>query len=278
MSYLTAVFNLSRPLNSLITGVTVVVGGLLAVIGTPDVRLLLAGLSAALIAAGGNAINDVYDTAIDRINRPERPIPSGEVTSTQAVVWGTVWMLLGCLIGESLSPWLGLIALTVSLLLWGYSAKWKRMPLIGNVVVSLCGGLAFIYGAAAVGSVRMGFVPALFAFLIHLGREIVKDCEDEQGDRSDHARTLPIVVGKNLSLRLAGSVLFLLIVATVIAYQKYLYGIGYALIIGIGVDIPLLLIAVALWLRPDQTQSRMRLISNALKIIMLIGLIGLYIG
>ncbi len=279
MSYFKAAFDLSRPLNSIITGLTVVVGGLIAAnVLMPDVTLLLAGLSAALIAAGGNAVNDVYDAAIDKINRPTRPIPSGMISKFHAVIMGIVWMLIGCVIGISLSLQLGLIALIVSLLLWGYSSWWKKRPLIGNLVVSLCGGLAFIYGAVAVDNVKMGLIPALFAFLIHLGREIVKDCEDEEGDRGDNARTLPILLGRVFSFRLSASVLLLLVITTFIPYQLNWYGLGYLMVIVIGVDIPLLTIAVTLWFKSVFTQSGLRLISNSLKIIMLIGLIGLYIG
>ncbi|MDP8228565.1 MAG: geranylgeranylglycerol-phosphate geranylgeranyltransferase [Candidatus Electryoneaceae bacterium] len=272
-------WELSRPLNSLITGLTVIVGGILAAnIGTTIVgwTLELAGLSAALVAVGGNAINDAYDAAIDHLNRPERPIPSGRIGVDQAFLFGIALMIIGTGLGFSLSVPLGWIALVVSVLLWGYSAWWKMLPMIGNIVVALCGGLAFIYGAMAVGNPLNGLIPALFAFLIHLAREIVKDAEDESGDRACKARTLPIVIGIQSAQRIAILVLIVLIASTVVPYWIGQLGFGYLTIVMIGVDIPLIIVSIRLW----HTLNRKELgqISSVLKWIMLIGLVSLYVG
>ncbi len=272
-----ALWELLRLLNSLITGLTVVVGGILVVDG--DLFLLqlsLIGLSATCVAGGGNAINDAYDAEIDKLNRPLRPIPSGRIRNDQAFIWGFSWMMVGIALGFSQSLPLGITATLVSLLLWGYSAWWKRQPLIGNVVVALCGGLAFIYGAVAVHNPVMGIVPALFAFLIHLGREIVKDVEDEHGDRECNARTLPIVLGSEIALRIASLILLLLVTITIVPYQIGWYGSNYFIIVMVGVNLPLIAIAVLLF--RSVSQKILGRISSTLKIIMLIGLVALYVG
>lgn len=272
-------WELSRPLNSIITGLTVVVGGVLAArygIAVVGWTLELAGLSAALVAAGGNAVNDAFDVEIDRLNRPERPIPSGRIGIKQAFGFGIALMIIGTGLGFSLSVPLGWIALAVSVLLWGYSARLKMLPFIGNVTVALCGGLAFIYGATAVGSPLGGLIPALFAILIHLAREIVKDAEDESGDRACNARTLPIVVGIQSAQRIAVVVLIVLIASTVIPYWIGQLGSVYLIIVLIGVDIPLIVVSVRLWNNLDR--EGLGRISRTLKWIMLIGLVALYVG
>ena len=90
LSKLDAYVDLIRPLNLVITALTVWVGGILASDTSHllDGTLLMAALAAALVAAGGNAVNDAYDEDIDQINRPHRPLPSGRLDYIDAFKWG----------------------------------------------------------------------------------------------------------------------------------------------------------------------------------------------
>jgi len=229
-----------------------------------------------MVAAGGNALNDVYDLEIDRINRPLRPLPRGELPVGVARFWGYLLMAGGSLVGFLISFNLGCIALFVSLLLWIYSAELKRIALIGNAAVSVCGALAFIYGALAVGNLRGGIIPAIFAFLIHLSREIVKDIEDLSGDVRAGARTLPIVGGVKFAQKAAAGVLMVLIIATLIPWGIDIYSARYGALIILLVDMPLIVITAALI--KDRPRISVSTISRGLKAIMIIGLVVLYIG
>lgn len=271
-------FELTRPLNTLITGLTVVVGGLIAGKGMQfePAPLIGAAIAAALIAAGANAMNDAYDAVIDMINRPERPIPSGEVSRILASFWGFSLTLAGVIAGRIMSLTLGLVPLLVAILLWFYNSRLKRRPLTGNVVVAICGGLAFIYGGMAVGHIREALIPAGFAFLLHLGREIVKDVEDLPGDLAVGARTLPIATGRKSALSIASGVLILLAVTTFIPYIAGIYSHVYMIMVGSLTAAPLLVIAFFLLRNPEIKQ--LGRISLALKIIMLTGLAALYAG
>ncbi len=255
-----------------------VVGGIIALDGAGSVsrRLLLAGLSAALVAGGGNAVNDAFDTAIDRINRPNRPIPEGLITPLTAHLAGLMLMVIGVALGFSLGFKMGIIALCVSLLLGLYSALLKRTPGFGNLAVALCGGLAFIYGAVAVDKLTGGVVPALFALLIHLGREIVKDAEDEAGDRSAGVRTIPVVMDTEAAQRIAAAVLVLLVLMTPIPYILNIYNCTYLILVIALVDIPLLFSTIRLLKRIDR--PGLSRISLVLKLTMITGLISLYAG
>jgi len=240
------------------------------------VDLYWAAFSAALTAAGGNSINDAYDVSIDRINRPERPIPSGRIGNVIASIWGCTLMIFGIVIGFTTRMELGLIALLAAILLWGYSAWWKRMPLAGNFVVAICGGLAFIYGAMAVSNPLGGLIPGLFAMMIHLGREIIKDVEDVAGDHLAGAITLPVVVGSTTAQRMAAITLLFLIALTPLPYKLELLGIYYLWLVMVFVDLPLIVISAFL-IRGLEQQGLSRA-SFALKIVMISGLIALYAG
>ena len=79
MQTLRALFDFARPINGLITALSVAVGGLCAQGPLTD-AVLLAALSAVWINAAGNAFNDLIDVDIDLINRPQRPLPAGRIT------------------------------------------------------------------------------------------------------------------------------------------------------------------------------------------------------
>ena len=193
------VVRLVRPLNVVMFFAGVALGGVLAAGSdafSEGGRLALAMLSAACIGAGANAINDVFDLAIDRVNRPDRPLPSGAVpVGTARAVWA-VSSALGVGLGGGLSVAHLLIAAASVLLLYGYSARLKRTPLVGNLAVALVLGLALLYGGLAVATVGGGLLlGAGFAFGSTLAREVAKDVEDAVGDATEGARTLPLVAG-----------------------------------------------------------------------------------
>ena len=90
-------FNIIRPLNCLITFIAIIVSGLICMKNNHiSTNLFLAGLVGFLITAAGNSINDIIDIDIDRINRPNRPLPSLKLTLKQA------WVLFVLLLTASL--------------------------------------------------------------------------------------------------------------------------------------------------------------------------------
>lgn len=278
MKSLSGWVNLLRPLNVVITGLVVMVGGIMGLKseGISYPPLMLAALSAMLVTGGSNAINDYYDRAIDAINRPLRPIPSGQITA-RAAWWGGVALILtGIGTGFRVSYVCGTIASGVSLLLWGYSAYLKHRPMVGNLAVGLSGGLAFLYGGLAVSHPEQALFPSLFAFLIHIAREIIKDVEDLPGDGAFHSRTLPVVVGVRGASRIAAALLSILVVFTFLPYFMGLYSTRYLLLVTLLTNLPLIWVIVQLnGKSPDKKASQL---SNILKGTMLGGLLALYVG
>lgn len=205
---------LLRPLNFVLFLAGVALGALLAAgpaafAGAALGRVLLAMASAALVGGAANAVNDVYDLEIDRVNRPARPLPAGLVAPRAA--WG-LWAALsglGVLLGLLVSPLHGGLAVGTAGLLWAYSARLKRSPGWGNLAVALVLGLAVVYGALAVRAAPgAAWLGAAFAFLTTLAREVAKDVEDAEGDAAGGARTLPLRWGRRPAAALALVVVF----------------------------------------------------------------------
>jgi geranylgeranylglycerol-phosphate geranylgeranyltransferase len=266
---------LSRPLNVFISFLSVFVAVLICGALQSLHKVWLACLTAAFLTAAANAVNDFYDLDIDRINRPKRPLPSGVISPSQALVFSGIFFILGTACGFLINWATFFTALVFSVLLILYSAKFKRMVLVGNIVVSLATAFAFIYGGLAVGSVRQAIFPAIFAFLLHFGREIIKDMEDMEGDRRNGAMTMPVRHGLKPAQLLATGLFIVLIMVTIAPYLLDLYGVWYLLIVAL-VDSILVIVIIEMW--RDASRMNFGRLSAALKVDMLLGLLAIYAG
>ena len=103
-----------------------------------------------------------------------------------------------------------------SVLLYLYSIRLKRIPLLGNITIAYLTGLAFVYGGVAVNNVIDAFIPAVFAFMINLGRELLKDIQDMEGDKKVGLVTFPIKFGTQVT-----NILITLLTITLIAITFY---------------------------------------------------------
>ncbi|RLG22065.1 digeranylgeranylglyceryl phosphate synthase [Methanosarcinales archaeon] len=166
---------------------------------------ILALLSVFMITGAGNALNDVYDIEIDRVNKPDRPLPSGRLEKSVVMRAVSILFIVGILLSLVVSLEIDFffpfaLALINSVLLWSYGVVLKRLPLIGNILISYLTASTFLYGGSLTGEV-MGVVIVLFilSFFATLSREVVKSIEDVEGDKIGGANTIAVVWGTSKS-------------------------------------------------------------------------------
>ncbi len=270
------IIKLMRPLNVLIAGISVLIAASLSPHFQFSQMLVLAIISAGLITGAANTINDIYDIEIDAINKPKRILPSGKISLKDAWRAYFVINIFALLIIVLQDLFLFTIAVFSICTLYFYSAYFKRTILAGNFIVSLVSGLAFIFGAAAIGDWAAGIVPAVFAFLFHFGREILKDLQDVQGDLSKGAVTFAGHFGKRKSIMLINVIFFLLILFLFAPFVLSQFNIYYIYIVLPGVAVVLFFVSVLLWFKNDP--AWLGKVSFLLKIDMFIGLCAIYIG
>jgi geranylgeranylglycerol-phosphate geranylgeranyltransferase len=227
---LAGLFIITRPLNAVTAGLAVIVAYLIAS-GTDIPEALLLFIVVTLITAAGNVINDYFDVEIDRVNRPDRPIPSGQVSLPAARAYAVTLFLAGILVCLFTSGLCIAIAVFNSLLLIGYAARLKRSPLLGNITVSYLAASMFLFGGAFNGLPGLLHVLpfAVMTFFAMLSRELVKDAEDLEGDRASGAATIPIRYGIPATMHLA---LFCVLLGIVASLAPYLWW-GFWYICGI---------------------------------------------
>lgn len=204
-------------------------------------------------AAGGYIINDYFDIKIDAINRPDSQIVSKTVTRQQAMLYYQITTGIGVVCGIVAAYLLrnftiGLVVVFVPGLLWFYSSTYKRVFLVGNLIVALTTALVPLLLAMANVSALEKFVDpqilyqtsipatiykwmlafALFAFMLTLIREIIKDMQDQVGDRELECHTIPIVLGNTVAKIVVICLMALTIGLLVLAYVKWIpYEIGW---------------------------------------------------
>jgi 4-hydroxybenzoate polyprenyltransferase len=153
------------------------------------------------LVAFANAHNDIADFEIDKINRPERPLPSGKISIEKARrALGILFffaMLFSILAGIKFA-FLFIIAGALSIV---YNRFLKSLPLVGNFTVALLATLPVIIPIINFPNAKLSIL-AFFAFMLTFVREIIKDIEDMEGDKSQSLKTLPLLLGINHSLSL----------------------------------------------------------------------------
>jgi geranylgeranylglycerol-phosphate geranylgeranyltransferase len=272
----TEYIKITRPANVLISFVSIFIGALVSGGFTLNNTLLFAALTAALVTAGANVINDIFDIEIDRINQPRRPLPAGKISIRGAKIYFTVFYLTALILAWFCGRQMFIAALLVAALLYWYSAALKKTVLWGNLLVAAVGGFTFVYGAMSVGDWHGGIMPALLAFFFHFGRELIKDMQDIDGDLKEGALTFVGKYGRQKSIILTKLIFSLLIAVTIIPYFLKIYNDYYLIIVILGVDTVLLYVIFSLKRQADE--ALFGRLSRLLKLDMIIGLLAIYAG
>lgn len=219
-----------------------------------DYQYCLLVLATVLIAAGGYVINDIFDQEIDAINKPHKAIIGNQISENSAYSIYAGLTIAGVSIGLYLTnviekPGFISIFIFIAALLYFYATTLKQIVILKNIVVSfvlsisvLIIGFFDLFPATYDGNVKVmsmlfGILKdyALFAFIINFIREIVKDTEDIEGDKSQDINTLPLVIGiKNTSrvivvLLLVSIVLLVIYINNNIMESSLNYATLYAL-------------------------------------------------
>jgi geranylgeranylglycerol-phosphate geranylgeranyltransferase len=271
---------LMRPVNSLMVGFAVIVGAVIGggagLLGSP-VDLVLAFFTGFTLTGSAMAINDYYDRETDAINEPARPIPSGAVKPKEALI---LFILLTAL-GLASSWETGLGSLVIAASAWFvavvYSTVGKRTGLPGNLMVSSCIALPFLYGGVTVGgsALKASLLFAVIAFLANTGREVTKGIVDLEGDRSSGVATVAVSRGPPAAAWLSALCYVSSVVFSLAPPYLGLVSLWYVPFVVV-TDVGLLYLSLSLVRDPSRENSRR--VKNLVRMLMVSGLFGFLAG
>ncbi|MFY0254899.1 geranylgeranylglycerol-phosphate geranylgeranyltransferase [Chitinophaga sp. 30R24] len=262
----------------------------------PVPQFILLSLSTILVAAAGYIINDYFDINIDIINKPDKMVLDKVISRRWAMAWHTILNLAGVSLGflvawEIGQFYLGFTQVLCSLLLWFYSTSFKRQVLIGNVVISLLTALSVVVVGFYEKQIYHSFeailsptgrkliqiigVYALFAFLISMVREIVKDLEDMMGDSKDGCRTLPIAWGVLAAKRLCNVLLLALVIIIFLVEIRVWLLDWYVAIAYLFFFVQLPCAYIYILLKKSSLPQHYHKVSSLVKLVMLTGILSM---
>ncbi len=240
-----------------------------------NISICLASIAVFLATGAGNVINDYYDYKIDKINRPERPIPSGRISPKTAKIYAFSLFTFSTIIGFIIGLLSGTIVLFSSILMIVYSKFLKSKCLVGNIAVSFLTGLCFVFGGIVVNQALLGVYIMFFAFLMNFAREIIKDIEDVEGDEIEGAKTFPIVYGKKSAAILSSILIILSTILSPILYILGFFNINFIIML----TMPFIIfIYSAVSIIKDYSTENSKKVSKYIKMAMLLVFITFALG
>ena len=272
-----------RPITGLMGGLTVIIGILNTRIGilplTLIFNIIFGVLTYFFISGSSMIINDYYDVEIDKINRPERPIPRGSISLKQAKILWIVTLLIGIILSiiHSLLFNIGflvpIIVVFMAFIGWFYAAWGKKSGFIGNIIVGISFSIGLIYGAVLNNSGIPLYIYYFFltSFFLLISREVIKGCEDVEGDKKEGVKTLAIRIGIKKSTTIS---MIFAVVAVVFYILPYFTVINQLLfLISMIFGLAVVLFAIILMLKGNLVNKDFKKVSLFLKIGAFLGLI-----
>lgn len=254
-------------------------------------------LSTLLIAAAGYVINDIFDQQTDSENKPDKAIVGTRISEESAYYIYAGLNVTGVAIGFYLSnvierPGFAAIFILIAATLYFYATSLKQMMILGNIVVALVLAASVlivivfdIFPATYDGNQRLManissvlFDYAVFAFIINLLREMVKDLEDVNGDYNQGMNTLPIALGVSRTVKIVFGLSFIPIVVLFDYINRYYFAnnlylsVIYALVFVLA---PMIYFTAKMW--SAKNTNDFSHLSLVLKLVILFGVISMAI-
>jgi len=262
LEHIKAYSDLVKPELPLAAGICVVAGQVLVLGDFATIKTTILGFLVGFFLSGSAMIsNDYFDREVDRINRPERPLPSGRVTAKE--VWALA-ITFGVL-GHFGAAYIGITSLVIALIIWligqTYNWKGKEAGLVGNMMVSSSVASTFIIGGISVDGITNGLVWTFagLAFFFDLGEEILGGIMDVSGDGIRGSRSLIRTRGRDFALKSSGLAFLAFILVSFIPYLAEWLGSSYLVLICV-IDFTIIYYYSRLWKihSPDEGRSIIR--------------------
>ncbi|WP_340199041.1 geranylgeranylglycerol-phosphate geranylgeranyltransferase [Ascidiimonas sp. W6] len=260
-----------------------------------NTRFIYLILATICIAAAGNIINDIQDVSIDRINKPEKVIIGKKISEKTANWFYILLNIIGVALGFYVASVVdkssfAVLFVLISGLLYYYSVSLKKVPLAGNILISILVALTvLIVGIFTLLPIisdanqflvkyvfKILFWYSCFAFYINLLRELIKDIEDVNGDYTGGVISIPIVIGKKRTVKLVSILSILPCSALFFVVYEYLYSYPFLNIyLLFAIMGPLLYVSITAW--SAKKKKEYTRLSTLLKLIMVLGVLSIIV-
>lgn len=252
--------------------ISVYVGGLVAGAAYDSFELLLAMITTFFITGASMTFNDYFDWEIDKINHPERPIPQGIIQPKEMLAFSVIFFVFGVTISFFINLLCFGITIGSVFLLNVYELYSKNVGIFSNFTVAFISALSFTFGGAAVGNPGAALILSVLTFFVMVGREIIMDIRDAEGDQSVR-RSLPVQLGKTRASYVAILFLVISVVLAPLPYFLNILNLWYVLII---IPVAVIILATVLWMLRDTQKAALS--ASLIRVALAIALVAFIVG
>ena len=268
---------LLRPFNLLISIICVLLSAFILDQLTENLLPIISVIF--LLGGFSNIINDIIDYKIDYANNLNRPIASNVISIKAAFLYSLLLLLIACIITINFNILTkSLIFILLPLIIF-YTPFFKKIPLVGNIIVSFILSMVFIITSTyLLGEIHSDILPPfIFSFFLMLIREIVKDIADLEGDKKFNINTLPVKFGINIAISFIYLFTIILFILSILIYYLYeSYDIFYLFNILVFIHCPLFFFIYQL--SKNKTSIYCIYLSKVLKLLTIFGVIVIYLA
>jgi len=244
---------LLRPELPFAAGICVIIGEILALGYLPTFKEMILGFIWGFFLSGAAMIlNDYFDIEVDKVNAPERPLPSGLVSKNEVIIFTGIITFLGLVA----SFYINRLAVILYIIFWIigflYNWKFKEKGLFGNLFVSSSVAVTILLGGIVVSTSlnTAVIIFSLMVFIFNLGEEIAADAMDIEGDKMRDTRSVAILIGRKNALFISFLLFLVFIGLSSLPYFSGTLGLNYLIIISL-TDLVVLTLAVKLLKNPS---------------------------
>jgi geranylgeranylglycerol-phosphate geranylgeranyltransferase len=230
-----------------------------------------------LLTGYSMVVNDLYDLAVDRVNAPSRPLPSGRL-GIRGAVWLAMILLLTGLLTASYTGWSNLlVAGGFAALAWLYNSWGKERGLVGNAIVAASIAVPYVYGGLAVGAADrpLLWLLASTSFVAGVGREVVKTIADVAGDELREVRSVARMQGPRRASQVAATFFVLAVLFAILPVGLRLVAWVYAAAVAVPAA---LFVYLASAIVRDPSAGSARRVKRYALLGMLLGLVAFVVG
>ncbi len=237
-----------------------------------DSDLFIIVLASSLTIASGYIINSFYDSKKDLINRPNKSMLDRLISQkTKLYVYFSLNFIVAFL--AILVSWRAFMFFSVYIfLIWYYSHRIKKYPIIGNLTAAILAILPFFAILLYYKNLyEVIFGHAAFLFFLLLIREMIKDLENIKGDLANDYKTIPIIYGEDVSKKIITALSIATIIPVYVLIE--IYDVGYMDMYFYFCLIALIFFVLYMW--KSNTKEQYLLLHNTLKFLIVAGVFSI---